>query len=127
MPNRKCPKGMIAVPMSATAARGKALELAQVCHDIIAQKEAWAEETKAHKELMDGLEAHRATLADDVKTGTELRDPQEELSLGSRGRVESAAEAVVDAVQKFKDRVPRGTKVTLRSGDGAEHTLVDKP
>lgn len=83
MPDRKVPKGMIAVPMSATAARGKALELAQICHDIRAQKEAWAEESKAHKALMDELEERRASLADDVKTGTELRDPQEELGLGA--------------------------------------------
>lgn len=79
MTKRKAPDGMIAVNLHGDERAKRALELAQVVLDIEAMEAEWKEKAKEHRDDIRGLEIRRDELAEDVATGTGLKDAQEEL------------------------------------------------
>lgn len=96
---REIPEGMYLEEIDAETRAGKALELAQVVEDIDRQKEDQKVKAAAHRSVVKELEKRRATLAEDVRTGTELRDSQLEMTAMDRDavRLTRASRRAIDA------------------------------
>lgn len=87
------PEGMVAVELTPTERIAKALELAKVALDIDQAREDHALVARAHREAVKALEERRAALAEDVESGSELRDAQLEMPLGGRNGKRRGADA----------------------------------
>lgn len=110
MADREIPTGCVAVPISEQEQRVRALELADVIKQMRTLDDEWATVKKKHAEKLTGLEQRMERLADDVRTGTEIRDAQ-----GNLWDAETLRAAVADE----DDDEPHEGKNGKANGNGS--------